>query len=433
MAPKRTGAAARAMRVAAVSAGATGSYLGYLAQRLFLDPRAREEKLRAAHRSAARRISDEMADLKGPLMKLGQTLSLHTDALPAEAIEELTRLQMQAPGMHPSLVRAQIRASMGRGPEQLFGEFDAEPFAAASLGQVHRARTKSGDEVAVKVQYPGLEDAIASDFSWFRKVALPARLTRHLPDSTLDELQEQLVAEADYRREANNARLFRERLAPLGIVHVPRIYDELSGDRVLTMELVHGQHLDAFLAGKPSRKLRDLIGARLFEMYYYQVLRMEALHADPHWGNYLLRDDGTIGLVDFGCVKYLPPAFVANLRKAFLYAGPRTSPEFMRLMEERYAPSGTKLTKAGKAALANFADNFYGKVYPPDPRNDAKPFDFSDGAFLKDYMSAAGGLMRSRASLPEYLFLARTEIGLYQTLHRLGARVTTSRIVRKYL
>jgi len=426
-------AASRAIKVATLGAGMTGKYLGYLAQKWFLNDDQRETKLKATHREAARHLSDGMLEMKGPLMKLGQALSLHTDLLPDEALVELSRLQMSAPGMHRSLARAQFKSSLGKYPEEVFAEWNATPFAAASLGQVHRARTRQGAEVAVKIQYPGIRETIEEDFQWFRAVALPARVSQHLPTHILDELREQILAETDYAREASNAELFGKKLAPLTYVSVPTIDRALTRGKVITMSLLSGDHLDDFLARKPSQRTRDLVGERLFELFYHQVLRMEAVHADPHWGNYLFRPRGEIGLVDFGCVKYLPAAFVDNLRKVFLYAGPRDSPEFRRLMQERYAPRGTKLSATAQRALARMAERFYAAVYPSDPADDSKAFDFSEPTVLRDYMIEAGNLTRAKAGLPEYVLLARAEMGLYQTLHRLRARVHTSRIVRRYI
>ena len=319
MAPRKT--ASRALKVATMSAGVTGSYLGYLAQKLFLSDDERDAKLKATHRSAARRVSEGMLEMKGPMMKLGQSLSLHTDLLPEEAIGELSRLQMSAPGMHPSLARAQFKSSLGQYPEDVFAEWDPKPFAAASLGQVHRARTRRGARVAVKIQYPGIREAIEGDFQWFRAAALPARISNHLPAHILDELQQQILAETDYQREASNLELFAEKLAPLEFVSVPDVDRSLTRGKVITMSLLSGDHLDAFLAAKPSQRIRDVVGERLFELFYYQVLRVEVLHADPHWGNYLFGPRGEIGLVDFGCVKYLPAEFVENLRKVLETAG----------------------------------------------------------------------------------------------------------------
>jgi predicted unusual protein kinase regulating ubiquinone biosynthesis (AarF/ABC1/UbiB family) len=419
--------------MAALTAGVTGSYVGYLAQRAFLGPEGRQRKLKAAHTRAAQRMTSEFLTLRGPAMKLGQTLSLQAGLLPEEMLRELAELQMSAPGMHPTLARAQFKASMGKAPEELFRSFTDEPFAAASLGQVHHAVSRDGTRLAVKIQYPGIRAAVANDFRWFRTVSRGAQLTRHLPALSLAELEAQILAETDYGREADNLEHFRERLAPLPFVSVPRVYREYSGEGVLTMELLTGAHLDGFLAARPTQRIRDTLGARLVELFYFQVLEVEAFHADPHWGNYLFGKDGTIGLVDFGCVKYLDSRFVQTLRALYLYPGDRTGPGFQEQLTRRHALYGQKLTSAGRKALARFAENFYRTVYPPEVSRDDQPFDFAGDAFLKTYMRESANLAKSKCALPEYLMMARAETGLYATLHRLRARVPMSRIVRRHL
>ena len=423
----------RALRMAALTAGVTGSYVGYLAQRAFLGTESRKSKLKAAHTRAARKMTTEFLTLRGPAMKLGQALSLQTGLLPDEMLAELATLQMSAPGMHASLARAQFKAAMGKDPDELFRSFEPEPFAAASLGQVHRAVTKEGDRVAVKIQYPGIRSAVANDFKWFRTVSKAAQLSGHVPESSIAELEEQILAETDYAREADNLELFRKRLAPLDFVEVPKVYRRYSGDCVLTMDLLEGSHIDEFLRARPSQQIRDRLGENLFDLFYFQLLRLEAFHADPHWGNYLFRPDGGIGLVDFGCVKYLRPEFVATLHAVFLFSSDRYGPEFNRLLDQRYALHGRKLSRKARRALSHFAETFYRSVYPPEPEKEAVPIDFSDASIMQSYMREGAGLMRSRAELPEYILMARVESGLLATLHRLRAKVHTSRIVRKYL
>jgi predicted unusual protein kinase regulating ubiquinone biosynthesis (AarF/ABC1/UbiB family) len=419
--------------MAGLGVNVAGSYLGYVLQRAFLNEEARRTKLRSSNQRAAQRMRREMESLRGPAMKLGQALSLQGGVLPEEVLLELSKLQMEAPGMHPSLMRAQFRGSMGRDPEEVFRSFTPEPFAAASLGQVHRAVTRDGAQVAVKVQYPGIRDAIAHDFAWFRAVSRPAQATGHFPKGTIDELERQIVAETDYVREADNLDFFAGKLAPLGFVSVPRVYREYSTDQVLTMALARGEHLDAFLRGHPSQQVRDRIGEHLFELFYYQILELKAFHADPNAGNYFFQRDGTITIVDFGCVKYLTPAFVADLRALYLYPGARDSAHFRSLLEKRYALFGAKLRPRARRALVSFAENFFRKVYPPEAEHDDRAFDFGRHAVVKEYLRESEGLLRTKGALPEYTFLARAELGLYHMLQRLGARVHTSRIVRKHL
>jgi len=202
---------------------------------------------------------------------------------------------------------------------------------------------------------------------------------------------------------------------------------------VLTMGLLEGSHLAEFLRARPSQRIRDQLGEHLFDLFYFQLLRLEAFHADPHWGNYLFRPDGSIGLVDFGCVKYLRPEFVATLHAIFLFPADRYGPEFNRLLDKRYALHGRKLSRAARRALSHFAETFYRTVYPPEPEREGSPIDFADESLLQGYMREGASLMRSRAELPEYILMARAESGMLATLHRLRARVHTSRIVRKYL
>jgi predicted unusual protein kinase regulating ubiquinone biosynthesis (AarF/ABC1/UbiB family) len=422
----------RALSIANIGMGVAGSYLGYALQHAFLGEAERGAKLKATHTRAARRMADEMKSLRGAAMKLGQTLSLQTGTLPDEMLTELATLQMSAPPMHPSLVRAQFKQSLGAEPEEIFKEFDAEPFAAASLGQVHHAVTRADEKVAVKIQYPGIRQSLANDFKMFRTLSKPAQASGHIPKGAIDEVEKQIISETDYRREADNIDFFQQHLAPVPFVEVPRVLRKYSSDKVLTMTLMKGEHLDDFLARRPSQKLRNQLGENLFDLFYFQVLEVEALHADPHWGNYLFTKDAGISLVDFGCAKYMSKATVSYLRAGFLFPGSIRSAEFGRLLEKYYKDEGRDLPPATRKALIRFAENFYRKVYPPtgDPE---KPFDFGDPQFLKDFLSASKELFRAKGVLSELIFMVRAEMGMYQTLHRLKAKVRTSRIVRKYL
>jgi predicted unusual protein kinase regulating ubiquinone biosynthesis (AarF/ABC1/UbiB family) len=413
--------------------GVAGSYVGYLLQSAFLGKARRKARLSSVHTRTAARMRDELQNLRGPAMKLGQTLSLQTGLLPDETLMELAALQREAPPMHPSLMRVQFKTSMKRFPEDVYATFEEEPFAAASLGQVHRAALADGTPLAVKIQYPGIRDAIKSDFTWFRTLSKPAQSTGHLPASAIDELEAQIGAETDYVREASNIELFQKVLAALPFVRIPRIFRNLSSSTVITMSMLPGKHVDEFLAASPSRAMCDRLGERLLDLFYFQLLKLHALHADPHWGNYLFGADGTIGLVDYGCVKHLRQAFVDDLEEFLLFPGSRQSPEFKALLDRRYQLMGGRINPAARRALSQFAERFYRRVFPPEPEKEHDRFDFGEKAFLQEYAQFSRILFKARGILPEYLFLARAEMGLYQTLHRLKARVATSEVVRRYL
>lgn len=418
--------------MASMGAGVAGSYLGYILQRAFVGKAEGERKLQRTHTRAARKMRDGMLALRGPAMKLGQTLSLQSGILPDATLAELTSLQMQAPGMHPSLVRVQVKHSLGREPEEIFAKFTLEPFAAASLGQVHEATTREHKRVAVKIQYPGIRRTVENDFKWFRTVTKPAQASGHIPKDVIDEMEVQMLAETDYCREADNIEFFREKLSPLSFVEVPHVFREYSSDKVLTMSFVHGRHLEQFLAQKPSQKLRDQLGTNLVELFYFQLLKLGAFHADPHWGNYLFSDNATIGLVDFGCAKRLGPAEIKYLHAVFLFQGDRHSTEFRRILETHYRAQGKKLSTPAYRALVSFSEKFYRNVYPPE-RERRQVFDFANRTFLTDYIREATKLFRTKHVMAEFLFMARAEMGLYHTLHALKARVPTSDLVRKYL
>src|SRR6266480_4263776 len=209
MTSEKNSSTRRAFSMVSMGAEIAGSYVGYLLQRAFLGKTGSEAKLKSTHSRAARRMRDEMQSLRGPAMKLGQTLSLQTGTLPDEVLAELATLQMEAPGMHPSLVRVQVKGSLGREPEEIFKDFAPEPFAAASLGQVHHALTREGQRVAVKIQYPGIRESIENDFRLFRTVSKPAQASGHIPRAAIDEMQKQILAETDYRREADNIEFFK--------------------------------------------------------------------------------------------------------------------------------------------------------------------------------------------------------------------------------
>ena len=266
------GALTRGLRLGKLGLSLTGSYLGYQAQNLFLG--ASEQRQRRFRQASSQRVRAELGALKGAAMKLGQLLSLQTQSLPEDVVRELAALQMQAPGMHPTLARAQFKGALGEYPEEVFAEFELEPFAAASLGQVHRAVTRNGETVAVKIQYPAIRTAIQNDLKLLRSATLPAQVSGHFPRAILDEVQRGFLEETDYLHEGKNLEFFGPALAGFRHITVPKVHWDTTSERVLTMSFVEGDVLETFLERKPTAALRNLLGQRLVELFYFQIHRL---------------------------------------------------------------------------------------------------------------------------------------------------------------
>jgi predicted unusual protein kinase regulating ubiquinone biosynthesis (AarF/ABC1/UbiB family) len=404
-----------------------GSYLGYQFQNLFLDKSGRAGKRKLFNALAAFRVRGELQSLKWPIMKLGQMMSMQSHILPEEAVNELTNLQMRAPAMHSTLARAQFKSSLGRFPEEIFREFTAEPFAAASLGQVHRAVTKGGEQVAVKIQYPAVRSAIESDFKLLRTISLPARLSKFASDAFISELENGIRMETDYINEGKNTDFLREKLKPLPYVEVPLIFWEFTTDRVLTMSYVSGQPMSDFIAAKePSQELRNDVGARLLALFTFQLRRINAIHADPHPGNYLIDAGGRIGLVDFGCVKKFSLDFIELIRLFEQRAWSRSGDQARRVAELIWGPEILKRPHLARTLLKQATD-IYEEVFGG---NDGRSIvDFGDANVLKKTVRLWSDSIRNKVVNPEFTFLGRSEMGLYNVLHQLRAKIDTTAVL----
>jgi predicted unusual protein kinase regulating ubiquinone biosynthesis (AarF/ABC1/UbiB family) len=396
-----------------------GSYLGYQAQNLFLGEEERPQRQARFQRQVSRRVCEELGDLKGPAMKLGQLASMGSGVLPPEALEELANLQMRAPGMHATLARAQFKSALGKYPEELFREFDPEPFAAASLGQVHRGITQRGDAVAIKIQYPAIRSAIENDFKLFKSLALPGRVTGHLPAALLAEIERGTLEETDYLQEAQNLEFFRKELKGLTYLSIPRVYPELSCDRVLTMSFIEGAPLRQFLKEKPSAAVRNLVGERLVEMYHTQLHWLKAIHADHHPGNYLFRSDGRVGLVDFGCVKRLRiemTEIINSMVNRSWRSSDAAARRFLGLL------LGAKMPLHRSRRLLPVVEASADFLFPQGPSADPV-VNYGDPKLFELAASNGKRALRDRLFNPEFIFVERAELGLVHLLHELGAKV----------
>jgi len=248
-----------------------------------------------------------LGNLKGAMMKLGQMASYLDLGLPENARLTLAQLQTNAPPMSGDLAAAVIEEELGQHPDQLFAEWDPHPIASASIGQVHRAMTHDGHAVAVKVQYPGVAEAIDADlrtndtmFSGLRML-FPGMDTL----SITEELRDRLSEELDYELEASNQQKFADYFDGHPYVSVPQVLAAYSGRRVITSELAVGSTFDEVLEW--SQEERDLVSETLFRFSFGSIYRLSAFNGDPHPGNYIFHGGGQITFLDFGLVKHFSP------------------------------------------------------------------------------------------------------------------------------
>lgn len=278
------------------------AYLFYWIRGWFSTADARERMRAETHWRTALRLLDSMGYLRGAVMKVGQTLASFPDIVPHEFVETLDQLYYAAPPMHWSLLREAVHNELGEDAEHLFGSFEKTAFAAASLGQVHRAQLRSGEPLAVKIQYPGIARAIAEDFQNFHLFLLTGRLHKEWDyiKSQMEDLRRRLEAETDYQQEAAMLAKAHALFRPEDGVVVPRVYPQLSTSRVLTMDRVEGVHLDDFLKSNPSQEQRNEAARKILRAYFRLLAAGRVVYADFHPGNFLFLKDGRVGIIDFG-------------------------------------------------------------------------------------------------------------------------------------
>jgi len=254
-----------------------------------------------------------LGGLKGPLMKVAQIMSTIPDALPKEYVQELAQLQANAPAMGQAFVKRRMQTELGPQWQQKFSGFDLTATAAASLGQVHRAVAKDGRALAIKLQYPDMSSAVEADLRQLKLIfAIYKRYDAAIDTTHIhDEIAARLREELDYELESRHMRLYGAMLADEPHVHVPEVVPELTTKRLLSMTWQDGTRLLDYQDA--PQETRNAIALNLFRAWYVPFYRCGVIHGDPHLGNYTVRDNFDINLLDFGCVRIFPAKFVSGV------------------------------------------------------------------------------------------------------------------------
>jgi len=304
----------RFARLSSVTAGVAARQIGRKVASAFQDEAARAESDKRAWAISADQIATTMGQLKGAAMKVGQMLSTDPDLLPDEMRDALKTLQSEAPPMGFDVVKGVVEEALGASLDAVFSAFSVEPIGAASIGQVHRATTVDGREVAVKVQYPGIGDTIDSDMKNLGALLTLARakLPKDRVEAYLDEVTSVIRRESDYLFEADTLERFQTVFADVEGVRTPLPLPELCRKNVLVMEFVDGARLHTFLS-TADEATRARLAERIIRAYITMIHEHGVLHADPHPGNFLVDANENVVFLDVGCVRDYPRAFTDGL------------------------------------------------------------------------------------------------------------------------
>ena len=384
---------------------------------------------RAEH---AAELTAALGGLKGPLMKVAQIMSTIPDALPKEYVQELQQLQANAPAMGWPFVKRRMAAELGANWQARFKSFEHEAAAAASLGQVHRAVGHDGEALACKLQYPDMASAVEADLSQLRIIfSIYERYDRAIHTKEIHgEIADRLREELDYELEARHMALYHRMLASEKHVHLPEPLLDLSTKRLLTMSWIEGKPMMQVLAGKPSLELRNRIAYNMFRAWYVPFYEYGVIHGDPHLGNYTMRPNGDVNLLDFGCIRIFEPKFVKGVIDLY----------FALLNDDRdlavsaYESWGFKgLSREVIDVLNRWAHFVYGPLLEDKER---KIQDSATGVYGREVAEGVHAELRRLGPVTppkEFVFMDRAAIGLGSVFMHLKAEINWYRLFHELI
>ena len=418
-----TGKIQRASKLMTTGVKVGGNYLKYYGKKLVNSETTRDE----LNESNAEDIYDSLKDLKGSALKVAQMLSMEKNILPNAYVEKFSLSQFQVPPLSAPLVRKTFQRYFGDTPESLYDTFDANSIAAASIGQVHKA-TKDGKELAVKIQYPGVAESISSDLAMVKPFAMKMfNIKGKDSDKYFQEVEGKLLEETDYILEVKQSKEISGACKNIPNLRFPKYYAELSGERIITMDWMHGEHLSVFAKKNTDQEKADKLGQSLWDFYMFQMHELKRVHADPHPGNFLVDSEANLIAIDFGCVKTVPKEFYVPY---FELARPENinNPEIFRekmyeleILKKEDTPEETKFfSELFYEMLSLFTKPFHGDT-----------FDFADEEFFgkigelstKYSKDTEIRKMNGNRGSEHFLYINRTFFGLYNLMNDLGAKV----------
>ena len=417
----------RAAKFISTGAKVGGNYVKHYAKKM-VNPSMNKDEL---HQNNASDIYNSLSELKGSALKVAQMMSMDKNLLPRAYQDKFTMAQYSAPPLSYPLVVKTFQKYFQQTPEQLFDTFTRSAVNAASIGQVHQA-TKGGKTLAIKIQYPGIADSVSSDLRLVRPFALRLlNMNEKELDHYMGEVEERLLEETDYNLEIARSREISEACAHIPNIRFPKYYDALSSEQIITMDWIEGKHIKEWMDTQPSQAARNQVGQALWDFYHHQVHNLNQVHADPHPGNFIIQKGGTLGIIDFGCVKVIPKDFYTGyfslIKKDLLINEAELNQIFYDL--EFISNKDTDVEKAFFSAIFSEMISLLGTPFH------VEKFDFSDNEFFNQIFQLGDRIANDKMFRKSNqargsrhgLYVNRTYFGIYNLLNQLQAEVVTTK------
>ncbi|MBT6341397.1 MAG: AarF/ABC1/UbiB kinase family protein [Desulfobacula sp.] len=404
------------------------NHLGFLLKKPFLSKEKQTLSQKKRNTQNAQILFNGLSLLKGTALKAAQMLSLENDYFPESFRKELEKSYNQVPPINRALVRKVITNNFNSPPEKVFESFDLKAFAAASLGQVHLARSWDGAELAVKIQYPDISQTISNDIRMLKTVLRP--LAEYgIIKIVLEEIEEVLLNETDYEKEGQNIKYFRKNMKNDRVI-IPEIYPELTTQNVLSMSCMKGLILNEWLETHPNLESKTIIAQTLHDIFIEGFYELKQIHADPNPGNFIVTDDLKISLVDFGCVRSFDDEFIQLYQRLIRISAGNERQEYVDLLTQMklITPGIDPDIKDQMVALFMKMGDWFGELFCEEE------FDFgANPDFMEKGRKIGQQMHQFRKHIhnitPEFIFIDRTRYGLIKLFEKMKVKI---KIQNKY-
>ncbi|WP_044404117.1 AarF/ABC1/UbiB kinase family protein [Lacinutrix sp. Hel_I_90] len=413
----------RASKLVQTGAKVGVNYIKYYGDRLTKTELESKERL---NENNAGDIYDGLKQLKGSALKVAQMLSMEKSILPRAYVEKFSLAQFSVPPLSAPLVTKTFKKYFGKLPNEIYDTFNSTSVNAASIGQVHRAE-KDGKKLAVKIQYPGVAESISSDLAMVKPIAIKMfNIKGKDSDKYFQEVEDKLVEETNYLLEIKQSMEIVKACKHIPNLKFPNYYEDLSSERIITMDWMEGEHLSEFTAYNTDQDKANTLGQALWDFYMFQIHTLRKVHADPHPGNFLISKEGDLIALDFGCMKIVPDEFYVpyfELAKKECIDNPVLFDSKMYELEILRADDSQE-------ELAFFRSLFHEmlSLFTQPFHNDT--FDFSNPDFFEKIAelgqrynkSAELRKMNGNRGSKHFIYINRTFFGLYNLMFDLKAQ-----------